>query len=229
MRRYAVLECRRHCGLAVFLGFGRIKHVGQSRLPSSAWLGIRGRRAGSVAELAGTRAARLGAGCDLRYYWLVDRRPRRCGARSAAAQASEPLATQPSADSCAHTSNPVPAMSTFRRPGVPERPARLDQRSVDDRLIRHGFVSSCNWAPLGLSASAVLMTTGISSKMQHLRKATRLRRSLRLISAAEQALLLVYEQQHSVVQSAWFDMPCRKVVSHRGSLPIGLAPRSPRH
>ena len=37
--------------------------------------GIRRRRAGPVAELAGTRAVRLGAGWDLRYYRLADRRP----------------------------------------------------------------------------------------------------------------------------------------------------------
>jgi hypothetical protein len=32
-----------------FLGFGRIEHVGQLWLSPSAWLGIRGRRAGFVA------------------------------------------------------------------------------------------------------------------------------------------------------------------------------------
>jgi hypothetical protein len=58
-------------------------------LSPSAWLGIRGRRAGSVAELAGTRAVRLGTGCDLRYHGRADCNPRRRGARSAAAQEGE--------------------------------------------------------------------------------------------------------------------------------------------
>jgi Protein of unknown function (DUF998) len=41
-----VQECLPHSGRAVLPGFGRIEHVGQPWLPSTAWLGIRGRRAG---------------------------------------------------------------------------------------------------------------------------------------------------------------------------------------
>jgi hypothetical protein len=79
----------RPSGRADLLGFGRIEHLGRRWLPSSACLGIRGRRAGSVAELAGRRAVRLGAAFDLRYHRPADRGPRRRATRSAAAQAGE--------------------------------------------------------------------------------------------------------------------------------------------
>jgi hypothetical protein len=50
--------------------------------------GIRRRRASSVAELAGTWAARVGADCNLHYHWPADRRPRRRDTRSTAAEAA---------------------------------------------------------------------------------------------------------------------------------------------
>jgi hypothetical protein len=78
-----VLECLPAFWLGRFSWFRSDEHLGQRWLPSSAWLGIRVRRAGSVAELAGTRAVRLDADCDLCYYGPADCDPRRRGAWSA--------------------------------------------------------------------------------------------------------------------------------------------------
>ena len=53
-----------------FLGFGGIEQLGQPWLPSSAWLGIRWRRAGPMAALAGTQTVR-DAGCNFRHTGLL--------------------------------------------------------------------------------------------------------------------------------------------------------------